>query len=105
MIDNDNTVDTVKSIAKTALLIIIVTFIMYLIMSASQENSRSTRNMRYISEGYCYDKTTQIIYIESYSSNGFGTVYTPYYDSNGNLYKYVTGNDEWIPVERKINEK
>ena len=64
------------------------------------EDSRSDRNMVYIEEGYCYDKNTKIIYIESYSGrHGTNTTYSPYYDSEGNLCKYI--NEEFVPIKEE----
>lgn len=99
--------ENIKPLIQTVLAIIVSTLIIGQLMSCSQENSRSIRNMSYISEGFCYDKDTRIVYIESYSRHGFDTIYTPYYDKNGNLCRYEIGSEEWIPIESRgcINEK
>ena len=71
-----------------------------LIASFSRSCSRSDRNMVSIKEGYCCDYDTQIIYIESYTGRyGLETIYTPYYNSDGDLCKYDLESGNWIPIE------
>ena len=74
--------------------------IMCILTSCCQSCSRSKRNMVYISDGYCYDQDTQIIYIESYTGRyGYDTSYTAYYNKNGNLCKYDLQTGEWVELD------
>lgn len=88
-------------IGKLILEFIALIVVICIFTSCSQSCSRSDRNMVYISEGYCYDQDTQIIYIESYTGRyGMDTSYTPYYNTSGELCKYSVETGEWIPVEK-----
>ena len=78
-----------------------VIFLVVIITSSSRSCSRDDRNMVLIKEGYCYDRDTRIIYIESYTGRyRDDTAYTPYYDANGSLCKYDVYTGEWLPIER-----
>ena len=93
--ENDN------GIGKLILEFIVLIIVICIFTSCSKSCSRSERNMVYISNGYCYDQNTQIIYIESYTGRyETNTSYTPYYDGNGQLCKYNVETGEWIPVEK-----
>lgn len=88
-------------IGKLILEFIAIIVVICIMTSYCQSCSRSDRNMVYISEGYCYDQDTQIIYIESYTGRyGMDTSYTPYYNTNGELCKYSVETGEWIPIEK-----
>ena len=77
---------------------------MWLMVSCCRGCSRYGHNMSAIKHGYCYDKNTQIIYIESYSGQyGAETTYSPYYDPNGNLCKYELATGKWIPVTTGVD--
>lgn len=92
-----------KAITKTILVFIIILLISIVSVIYTQNNERSKYNMSYISEGYCYNKSTKIIYMETYSGHGFIITYfyTPYYNENGELCKYNTKNGDWIPIRNK----
>lgn len=47
------------------IMLVILIICLVVFVQCSVEDSRSDRNMVYIEEGYCYDKNTKIIYIES----------------------------------------
>ena len=86
---------TILKLLGCLLLIIMLTY-------GSRACSRSDRNMVSIKRGYCYDRDTHIIYIESYTGRyGDDTAYTPYYDADGNLSKYNVYTGEWMPIEGK----
>ena len=79
-------------------MILVIAFIL-IVNSCSISNSRNEKNMVVIKDGYCYDRDTKIIYIESYAGKyGNNTVYTIYYDENGNICKYDVQTGNWIPV-------
>lgn len=87
-------------IGKLILEFIAIIIVMCIFTSCCQSCSRSERNMVYISEGYCYDQDTHIIYIESYTGRyGYDTSYTAYYNENGNLCKYNIETGEWIAID------
>lgn len=80
--------------------------IMVMLIFGSRACSRAERNMVSIRNGYCYDRDTQIIYIESYAGRyGTDTTYSPYYDSNGDLCKYNVYTGEWIPVDEAYKNR
>lgn len=88
-------------IGKLILEFIVLIIVICIFTSCCQSCSRNERNMVYISEGYCYDQDTQIIYIESYTGRyGTDTSYSPYYNENGVLCKYDIETGEWIPIEK-----
>lgn len=87
-------------IGKLILEFIALIIVICIFTSCCQSCSRNERNMVYISEGYCYDQNTQIIYIESYTGRyGTDTSYNPYYNENGALCKYDIQTGKWIPIE------
>ena len=82
--------------------IIVGLIILLSLHSCSVNESRSERNMIPISEGYCYDQNTKIIYIESYTGrHGDKTSYSAYYDENGRLCKYDVQTGEWISINNQ----
>lgn len=87
-------------IGKLILEFIALIIVICIFTSCSRSCSRSGRNMVYISEGYCYDQNTQIIYIESYTGrHGDLTSYATYYNENGNLCRYDLGTGDWIELD------
>ena len=96
--DSEGWGSTILKLLVCFLLIIILTF-------GSRACSRSDRNMVFIKDGYCYDRDTHIIYIESYTGRyGDDTAYTPYYDANGDLCKYNISTGEWVPINKTQGE-
>ena len=90
---NDDGGSTIFKLFGCFLLIVSLTF-------GSRACSRSDKNMVLIKDGYCYDRDTHIIYIESYTGQyGTDTTHTPYYDTNGSLCKYNIQTGEWVPIE------
>ena len=82
--------------------IVVLLIILFSFRSCSVNKNRSERNMIPISEGYCYDQNTKIIYIESYTGrHGDKTSYSAYYDENGSLCKYDVQTGEWIPINKQ----
>ena len=79
-------------------LIIVICLIMSCCNSAHVESEREDANMVYISEGYCYDADTKIIYretiVDGYQYSYDTPIYSPYINENGNYCKYEHG--EWV---------
>lgn len=84
-----------------SIIALIVCFILYFsISSCSVNDSRSKRNMTPIKDGYVYDTNTKIIYIESFTGRYHDeTVYTNYYDENGDMCRYLNG--KWVPIRKE----
>lgn len=95
---NRNDGDIGKTIA--GLIVLIILF--FIVQSCSVSSSRSVRNMEPIENGYCYNMGTGIIYIESYAGRyGTETVYTAYFDKNGNMCRYDQNSGAWMPIINK----
>lgn len=60
------------------------------------KDCRKNHNMILIKDGYCYDKNTHIIYIESCTEDR--TMYCPYYNTDGVVCKYKVDTKEWVPA-------
>lgn len=84
------------------LLCILLIIVLGMVSSCSDDvhvsSARNDSNMAYISEGYCYDTNTKIIYREYIVDGGrYGhdtPTYTPYINENGNYCKYEYG--KWV---------
>lgn len=88
------------SIAYNIIWVIVVLVLCFMIRSCSINESRSTRSMTSIKEGYVYDTNTKIIYIESFTGRySMDASYTAYYDENGNMCRYLDG--KWVPIRKE----
>ena len=89
-----------NSVAYNILWIIIAFILFFGVRSCNITESRSTRNMTSIKEGYVYDTNTKIIYIESFTGRySTEATYTAYYDENGNMCRYLDG--KWVPIRKE----
>ena len=84
------------------IIILIIALIFFINICDSCD--RDDHNMVLIRDGYCYDRDTKIIYIESDAGRYTGHSYSAYYDVNGNLCKYNIYTGEFIPIEKEGNE-
>ena len=84
------------------LILTIVILICYTYGSVTKLIDRNNKNMVCIQDGYCYNLTTKIIYMESTSTGllGVTNVYMPYYDSNGKMCVYDVHTGEWISIDK-----
>lgn len=79
---------------------IIASMLLIVFFSCSFKScSRSSNDMIYIENGYCYDYETKIIHKEQQSGR-YTYTYIPHISENGNYYKYDESTGNWIELDR-----
>ena len=77
------------------MVILICAFVVWV----SKGCARMNNDMVHIDDNYSYDKETHIIYQESWNWFTRTLQFRPYYDDNGNLYKFDEATNTWTIIE------